>query len=238
MSSFRELIVEDEVLIADTIERHLIKAGHEVTGKAISYEEAVEAFQAQKPDLVLLDIRLNSPKTGIAVAQWLRAQRKSVPFIYLTSQMDRQSLNAAKATYPSGYLSKPVQSRSLKTTIEIALHNHSAQEKQKTTIRLYNGKQYFQVPIDDILYLRADHIYVKIALEGEDEVVQRATLKEMIDQLPEGQFVQTHRSYAVNIQQVTSWDMENLFFHDAAVPVSRGRRREVFALLENRKQEF
>jgi DNA-binding LytR/AlgR family response regulator len=238
MSSFRVLIVEDEVLIADTIERHLIKAGHEVTGKAISYEEAVEAFKAQKPDLVLLDIRLNSPKTGIAVAQWLRAQRKSVPFIYLTSQMDRQSLDAAKATYPSGYLSKPVQARSLKTTIEIALHNHSAQEKQKTTIRLYNGKQYFQVPIDDILYLRADHIYVKIALEGEDEVVQRATLKEMIDQLPEGQFVQTHRSYAVNVKQVTSWDMENLFFHDAAVPVSRGRRREVFALLENRKQEF
>ncbi len=237
MSLYRILIVEDEVLIADTIERHLLKEGYTVTGKAISYEEAIEAFQKQEPDLALLDIRLNGSKTGIAVARWLIEQRKAVPFIYLTSQLDRQSLDAAKATYPSGYLSKPVQAQSLITTIEIALHNHSAQEKQKTTIRLYNGKQYFQVPVDDILYLRADHIYVKIALAGEDEVVQRATLKEMIDQLPEGQFVQTHRSYAVNIQQVTSWGMENLFFHDAAVPVSRGRRREVFALLENRNQE-
>lgn len=237
MSSFRILIVEDEVLIADTIERYLTKEGYKVTGKAIAYEEAIAAFQAQEPDLVLLDIRLSGTKTGIAVAQWLRAQQKSVPFIYLTSQLDRQSLDAAKATYPSGYLSKPVQPRSLKTTIEIALHNHSAQEKQKATIRLYNGKQYFQVLVDDILYLRADHIYVKIALKGEDEVVQRATLKEMIDQLPEGQFVQTHRSYAVNIQQVTSWDQDNLYFQDIPVPVSRGRRREIFTLLENRKQK-
>lgn len=232
MSSFRILIVEDEVLIADTIERYLVKEGHEVTGKAISYEEAVEAFQAREPDLVLLDIRLNGPKTGIAVAQWLRTQRKSVPFIYLTSQLDRQSLDAAKATYPSGYLSKPVQARSLKTTIEIALHNHSAQEKQKTTIRLYNGKQYFQVPVDEILYLRAEHIYVKIALKGDDEVVQRATLKEIIDQLPDGQFVQTHRSYAVNIQQVTSWSQDYLYINEYEVPVSRGRRRNVTALLE------
>lgn len=232
MSSFRILIVEDEVLIADTIERYLLKEGYQVTGKAISYEEAIEAFQEQAPDVVLLDIRLNGSKTGIAVAQWLNTQRKSVPFIYLTSQLDRQSLDAAKATFPSGYLSKPVQARSLKTTIEIALHNHSAQEKQKTTIRLYNGKQYFQVPVDDILYLRSDHIYVKIALEGEDEVVQRATLKEMIDQLPEGQFVQTHRSYAVNIRQVSSWDQDYLYGQGYQVPVSRGRRRDVLALLE------
>jgi len=70
----------------------------------------------------------------------------------------------------------------------------------------------------------------------EDEVVQRATLKEMIDQLPEGQFVQTHRSYAVNISQVSSWDQDYLYVQEYKVPMSRGRRREVLALLEDKKQ--
>jgi DNA-binding LytR/AlgR family response regulator len=236
MSSFRILIVEDEVLIADTLERHLRKKGYTVIGKAISYEEAIDLYQDQQPDLVLLDIRLYGSKSGIAIAQWLRKQPKAAPFIYLTSQLDQRSLDAAKATYPAGYLSKPVQPQSLYTTIEIALHNYQAQEKQTATIRLYNGKQYFQVPVNDILYIRAEHIYVKITLEGKEDVVQRATLKEMIDQLPEGQFVQTHRSYAVNIRQVTSWDRENLYFQDIPIPVSRGRRREVFALLENESQ--
>ncbi|MEQ8706528.1 MAG: response regulator [Phaeodactylibacter sp.] len=237
MNSFRILIVEDEVLIADTIERHLAKKDYVVTGKAISCEEAIESYQQTQPDLVLLDIRLNGSKTGIDVARWLREQGSPPPFIYLTSQIDRQSLDAAKSTYPAGYLSKPVQPQSLYSTIEIALHNHQAQEKQKTTIRLYNGKQYFQAPVDNILYLRADHIYVKITLQDEEEVVQRATLKEMIDQLPEGQFVQTHRSYAVNIQQVTRWDQDYLYIHDFTVPVSRGRRQEVLALLESRGQK-
>ena len=116
------------------------------------------------------------------------------------------------------------------------MFNHQAQEDQKATIRLYNGKQYFQVPVDDILYLRADHIYVKITMQREDEFVQRATLKEMIDQLPEGQFVQTHRSYAVNLRQVTRWDQEYLYFNKMSVPVSRGRRREVLTMLEAIKQ--
>lgn len=237
MSSFRILIVEDEVLIADAIERCLIKKGYEVTGKAISYEEAVEQFQQQQPDLVLLDIRLNGARTGVDVAEWLQQQPRQVPFVYLTSQLDSQSLDAAKSTYPAGYLSKPVQPQSLYTTIEIALHNHNAQEAQKTTIRLYNGKQYYQVLVDNILCLRAEHIYVKVTLANGEEFIQRATLKEMIDQLPEGQFVQTHRSYAVNIQQISRWDQAYLYVQGHAVPLSRSRRRQVFDLLEQPGEE-
>lgn len=238
MSSFRILIVEDEVLIADTIERYLKKRGHQVTGMAISYEGALQQYNQHQPELVLLDIRLSGRKSGIDVARWLRSQPDAPPFIYLTSQMDKDSLDAAKETYPAGYLSKPVQAQSLYTTIEIALYNHQAQNKQTATIRLYNGKHYYQVPVDNILYLRAEHIYVKITLQKAEEVVQRATLKEMIEQLPEGQFVQTHRSYAVNIRQVNRWDQDNLYVQDMPVPVSRGRRQEVLTMLEDQRENL
>lgn len=55
--------------------------------------------------------------------------------------------------------------------IEIVFYNYSVQEKQKIIIWFYNGKQYFQVFVDDIFYFWVDYIYVKIVLVGEDEVV-------------------------------------------------------------------
>jgi DNA-binding LytR/AlgR family response regulator len=201
-------------------------------GKAISYEEAIQMYKATSPGLVLLDIRLNGPKTGIDVANFIRQQVYMAPFIFLTSQLDRKSLEEAKATFPAGYLSKPVQKESLYTTIEIGLYSYQAQEEEKETIRLYNGKQYYQVPVEDILYLRADHNYVHIELANKKAVLQRSSMKEALDQLPDGQFVQTHRSYAVNLKKVSRWDAEYLYVKDDAIPISRGRRKDVIGMLQ------
>ncbi len=233
MKPFRILIIEDEVLIADTIERYLVQRGHQVVGSAISYAEAKKLYLEKKPDLVLIDIRLSGQRTGIDFAQYLRKQPEETPFIFLTSQMDAQSLNGAKATFPAGYLSKPVQKQTLYATIEIAMYNHQAQQEENETVRLYNGKQYYMVPIEDILYLRADHNYVHIELAGKKAVLQRSSLKETLDQLPEGLFVQTHRSYAVNLKKVSRWDADYLYVRDSAIPISRGRRRAVIGMLKS-----
>lgn len=232
MSSAQVLIVEDEVLIADSIKRHLHRKGYEVTGMAISYEEALASYRDQQPDIVLLDIRLSGPRTGIDIGCWLREQPAPSPFVYLTSQLDHQSLEAAKATFPAGYLSKPVQPNTLYTTLEIALHNRSAPPQLADRIRLYDGKQHYQVPVNEILYLRSNHIYVQVRLKGGAEIEPRSSLKELISQMPEGQFVQTHRSYAINIKQVSRWDQEYIYLNDQAVPISRSRRRDVLELLQ------
>jgi len=232
MKPLRILIVEDEVLIADNIQRHLRKQGYEPVGHAISYEEAIERYQKLQPDLCLIDIRLSGPKTGIDFAHFLRQQAEDALFIFLTSQIDRKHLEAAKSTFPAGYLSKPVQPNSLYTTIEIAMSNYQAQAEEKETIRFYNGRQYYQVPVEDILYLRSDHNYVHIELANQETVLQRSSLRETLDQLPDGLFVQTHRSYAVNLDKVTRWDNEQLYIQDDAIPISRGRRREVIQLLK------
>jgi len=232
MSHLRTLIVEDEVLIADMIKRYLNERDYQVVGTAISYEEGKALYLQKKPDIVLLDIRLSGVKTGIDLAHFIQEQPDPQPFIFLTSQLDRNSLDQAKATFPAGYLSKPIQKETLYTTIEIAMHNFQTQEKEKTTIQLYNGKRYYLVPVEDILFLQADHIYVQVNLTDEKQFLQRSTLKETLEQLPEDQFVQTHRSFAVNIDQVTRWDSEYLYVQDNAIPISRSRRKRVLSLLK------
>lgn len=233
MTTYRILIVEDEVLISDMIARYLNKMGHEVIGQALSYEEATQLYTETKPDIALLDIRLNGAKTGIDVAQFIQEQTPPIPFIYLTSQLDSRSINQAKETFPEGYLSKPIQKESLYTTIEMAMHRSQQRlpKKKEPTIQLNNGIKPLEVPIKDILYLQADHIYVKIHIAGMRPVLQRCALKELLERLPAQQFVQTHRSFAINIKQVSHWDSQSIYLNDLVLPLSRSRRKTVHSYL-------
>jgi DNA-binding NarL/FixJ family response regulator len=67
---------------------------------------------------------------GIALAQKIN-QNWQLPFIFLTSYTDDTTLERAKATRPYGYISKPINFDSLKSTIKIALHNFRNQSEPK-----------------------------------------------------------------------------------------------------------
>lgn len=82
----KNLIVEDEVQLADSIRLSLEARGYFVTGNAISYGEAMAFYREQSPDLVLLDIGLNGRLSGIDFARFPRKQADPRPFIYLTSR--------------------------------------------------------------------------------------------------------------------------------------------------------
>ena len=232
MKNYRILIVEDEIIIADTIKRYLTQAGHQVVGNAISYQEAESIFTNEQPDLVLLDIRLSGLKTGIDMAHFIQQQTDPKPFIFLSSQLDSRSINSAKETFPAGYLSKPIQKNSLNTSIEIAMHNFQRQLKKEPTISLNNGMKNYSIPCSEILFLEADHIYVNIHTKNYGKVVQRGTLKEMMEQLPKEKFIQTHRSFVVNIEVVNSWDNQSLLIHNKTIPLSRSRRKEVLSYMD------
>ncbi|MEL7161799.1 MAG: response regulator, partial [Bacteroidota bacterium] len=173
VTKHKVLVVEDEVLIADTITYHLGENGFEVVGCAISYASAVNLFQRTAPDLALIDTRLSGPYSGIDFGAFLHRQPTRIPFVYLTSQMDAHGLAAAKATFPAGYLSKPVPLNSLLTTVEVALHNAEANEK---SLVVRDGGVVHRLPPRDVLYLEADHVYVRYHLVDGRVLVERSSL--------------------------------------------------------------
>ncbi len=233
MRQYKILIVEDEILIADNIRRFLRREGHTVSGIAISYEEATALFVQEEPDIVLLDIRLSGAKSGIDVAHFIQQQKEPKPFIFLTSQMDRKNIELAKATYPSGYLSKPIHKKNLYAAIEIAIYNHKEIQHDETDrISLIEGNRNHLVAIDDILFLESDHVYVKVHTRNQAPIIQRCSLKKLLDQLPTERFIQTHRSFVVNLQQIKKWDTENIYFNGTTVPISRSKRKKVFSLIQ------
>lgn len=117
------LVVEDEQIIALELKDRLTHMGHRVVGVAAAGQEAVEQARSQKPDLVLMDIKLQGPMDGIDAAKAILSE-VDIPVVYLTAFADEPTVQRAKATAPYGYILKPFQERELQIVIEVSLHRH------------------------------------------------------------------------------------------------------------------
>jgi two-component system, response regulator PdtaR len=125
--SLRVLIVEDDTLVGMGLKTQLLRLGHSVVGHAASATEAVPLFRDHKPDLVLLDIRLDSTD-GIDLAVQLLAQRRC-PMIIISAYSDQQLIERAGAAGVFGYLIKPVSPESLQAQIEVAVRRFEESER-------------------------------------------------------------------------------------------------------------
>ena len=120
------LIVEDEPLIAENLAMYLNNHDFEVAGIAYDYDEGIQQLQKTKPDIALLDINLEGDKDGIDLGAYIFSTIK-IPFVFLTSYSDKNTLDRAKKIQPSGYLVKTFHEKSLLTTLEISLANFAIQ---------------------------------------------------------------------------------------------------------------
>jgi len=128
MSQISVLIVEDEVIVAENLSSKLEKLGYTVIGMAINGHEAVEMVLAHRPQLVLMDIKLQGELDGIATVEKIK-KHLDIPVIYLTAHSDPNTLSRAKISKPYGYVLKPFDERDLATQIELALYKHEADRK-------------------------------------------------------------------------------------------------------------
>ena len=136
MNTCRIMVVEDEALVAMDIEERLIAMSYGLAGRAASGDEAVELARRERPDLVLMDIRLQGEMDGIAAAIRIQENRP-VPVIFLTAYSEDETLERAKLAEPFGFLLKPFDDRELKSAIEIALYKHRAEDEIRRLNRLY-----------------------------------------------------------------------------------------------------
>ena len=128
MSNAKIFIVEDEAIVAMNIEKRLQNSGYKVTGIASSSDQVLEKVEIEKPDLVLMDIKIKGTLDGIDTADLIRG-KYNLPIIYLTSYTDEETFNRAKMTEPFGYLIKPFETKELTRIIEMALYKNEINKK-------------------------------------------------------------------------------------------------------------
>ena len=136
MTAAKILIVEDDRVVARDIGQQLQRIGYTVVGVTASGEQALPLTLETGPDLVLMDIRLEGAIDGIDAAEQIRQQRH-IPIVFLTAYSDEETIKRATRTEPFGYLLKPFEDSQLRTTIEMALYKHAAEQKLRNSERRF-----------------------------------------------------------------------------------------------------
>ena len=109
-SSRAILIVEDEPLIAWSLADMAEDLGYDVIGPVATELEAIDEARRQRPDAILMDIRLSGGGNGLSAARRIREVDTAVPIVFCTAYAGEQGLREEMLAVPkSALITKPVQ---------------------------------------------------------------------------------------------------------------------------------
>jgi len=217
----------------------LEEIGYEVIDNVIVYEQAVEVLKNHHVDLVLIDIILASEKTGIDLGKHIR-EVYNIPFIFVTSNSDKATVENAKTVKPDGYLVKPFEQQDLYTSIEIALSNFNYSQKTasvngvtsntddgftsnsilKDSIFVKKQHLYYRIQFDDIQFIKADNVYLEVNTVDKKFLV-RSPLKDYLEKLPKNRFYRAHKSYIVNVDHIGAINSKDIMINNTLIPISK-----------------
>ncbi len=243
------MIVEDEAIVAMDLAAGLEREGYRVAGIADNASDALELFRGSDPDILLMDISIIGEKDGIATAGEL-LQQKRLPVIYLTALTDADTIERAKHTHPSAFLTKPYTLTNVRIAIEMAIHNFAAAtataetvaakpEAQATVpadretilqmdgyIFVKHNYAFVKVKLADIQYVEADNNYVHLVLT-ENKLLLRLSMNQLLARINYRPLVRIHRSFAVNIDVIHSFtEQEVLLGPNKQLPIGRSYKEE------------
>ncbi|MGZ3898810.1 MAG: LytR/AlgR family response regulator transcription factor [Bacteroidia bacterium] len=226
------LIVEDELLIAETISEILLELGYQDTRMVSTVDEAITEIEARKPGMVLTDINLESDKSGIDLGRILNKQYQ-IPFIYITSHSSKDIVAQAKYTLPNAYIVKPFKKEDIAVAIELAAFNtNNIAKPGSSELIVREGRAIIKLNCDDITWLETDGNYVTINLSDGKRRVVRIAMSELQQQLPATQFIRVHKSYLVNKKQVTEIHTNIILVGSNELPIGRTYQQTVGNLLK------
>lgn len=248
--SIRVLIVEDESIVAMDLAAGLERDGYTVVGIADHFEEAETIYKSNHVDIVLMDIHIHGTKDGVHTAGALM-QIKQVPLIYLTAFTDAATVERVKHTRPSAFLTKPYSIGNVRVAIELALHHfaeaktgekgkvlsiHPQQSEEKKNekepflqlneyIFIKQHYKFVKFKPAEILFASAENNYVNIQTQTQ-KFLLRLSLSELIERLRFPRMVRVHRSYAVNLDRIDSFDDQSARIASHEIPIGRNYRQE------------
>jgi DNA-binding LytR/AlgR family response regulator len=218
------LIADDEPLLRKALARALGEAWPEleVVAQARNGREAVDRFEALRPDVCFLDVHM----PGLSGVEAARAIGPRAHLVFVTAY-DQYAVQAFEHG-ALDYLVKPVEPARLAATVarlqerlraaapaadSDALLEQLAARLQKKAgpaplqwLRASIGASLRMIPLDEVDYLRSDEKYTLVAWRGDGgkpgEALIRTPLKELVAQLDGAQFVQVHRSVVVNLRAI------------------------------------
>lgn len=221
------LIIEDDAFWIKTLEFFVRDFNFEVAGIAKTTEEALTAIAETEFDIALVDIHLNNKQSGIELGKILNKVYKK-PYIFVTSNTEKEALQLAAAAGPSAYLVKPANASSLFIAIQNAINHFyftDAVPAKAPTNEVQNyffvkqGNKYRKINWTEVVYLESGKNYLSV-FNAADQTVYfirsslQHTLQNIIPKHLVENFVQINRSEAINIsfiEELSSAEVKTKF---------------------------
>ena len=105
-------------------------------------------------------------------------------------------------------------------------------KEQKQFLEISTRAKQIKIPFEDILFIKASDVYIEILCTDGRKELLRKSLRSLKARLTAHDFMQCHRSYIVNVNQIDSWDSKQLYIQDHEIPVSRSKKKELFQRLK------
>jgi DNA-binding LytR/AlgR family response regulator len=217
MKRVKIYILEDEIITQELIKQTLENLQFKVCGMATNAEIALKEIELLKPDIAILDIRVEGVQTGI----WLGNQL-SIPFIYLTAFNDIETIKKAITSKPAGYLIKPFNNNDLFIAVELAL----SKIKNTAQIIIKDKDRNIVVLEEHILFAKKEDQYLTLYFKDSEKLI-RSSIKDFLGQLNSTSFLQVHRSYVINKNYITAFNNKEITINNSSIPISKSFAKEV-----------
>lgn len=230
MDTLKVLIVEDEVLIAEDLKDILHSFGIKEVTLAHTKEEAILALKTVACNAVLLDIRMENEFDGFELGGLIN-EKYGIPFIYVTSHSDIESVKHIMSTKPAGYITKPFKKSDLFAALTNI--NETLAGIRRKSIIIRDGYTNILLKTDEIMFVQSEGNYINIICESK-KIVSRQSLESFIQEAGNSDFFRVHRSYYVNLNKIIKYDSKNILIGKTEIPVSRNIQSQLHELIKSR----
>ncbi len=218
----RVLVVEDDTIAFDIVEEILNKHGITKIEHCSSVEHAINKLNKNSYNLLLLDIHLKDGN-GTEIVEHVPS---STNVVFTTS--DPTYAVEAFEVNALDYLIKPVTPERFANTLRKIEGRNNEQ-----TILIKADFQYYKILVSEILYINSNKDYLTLHTKNKKYTFY-GRMKNIINKLPDDEFMQCHRSYIVNLGKVKAYGQNYVVINDTEVQVSNSNKKEMMERLQHR----
>lgn len=215
MEHIKILIVEDEVLIAEDLKDILKTFGLKKIEMVHDKASAFENLRLNKPDIAILDIRMEKELDGLEIGEFIQNNYK-LPFIFITAHSDIEMIKKIIKTKPVGYITKPFKKSDLFANINLAIEQLTTNNK----LFIKDGYSTHVININEILYIESEGNYINIFTSSK-KYLSRQNMESILLHIDSNDFLKIHRSYIINLNKVKKYSSKEVFINDLTLPISK-----------------
>lgn len=222
------VIIEDEPLAADKLAGFIRRVPF--LELAASFDNALDGLafiKNARTDILFLDIQMEK-LTGIQLLESL--SRK--PYVIITTAYSEYALKGYELQI-SDYLLKPYSFERFLSSVNRVCDDFSIKNSNEVPANLFIKTEYRieNITADDILFIKGMQSYLQIVMRDR-KIMTKQSFKSLMSQLPQGKFIQVHKSWAVSISKIESVERNRIKIAGNLIPVGE-TFRDAFYLAIN-----